>query len=45
MLRSNEKEMRKVGKTMSQTVIAGSMEIWQQNAKKLKEEQEMMLMN
>jgi hypothetical protein len=45
VLRCNDKEMQKVGKRMSETAIVGSMEIWRHNAKKLNEEQEMMLMN
>jgi hypothetical protein len=32
VLKCNTKEMRKLGKKMSETVIVGSMEIWRQNA-------------
>jgi hypothetical protein len=32
VLKCNSKEMRKLGKKMSETVMVGSMEIWRQNA-------------
>jgi hypothetical protein len=36
VLRCNDKEMRKVAKKMSETVIVGSMDIWRQGAKQIK---------
>jgi hypothetical protein len=35
MLRCNDKEMKKVARQMSNTVILGSMEIWRNNAKQI----------
>jgi hypothetical protein len=34
VLRCSDEELRQLGRKMSETVIAGSMEIWRQNAHK-----------
>jgi hypothetical protein len=35
VLRCNDKELRRLGRQMSETMIVGSMEIWRQNARRI----------